>query len=43
MNPRQQTAFKYPCARGPETMHPRFWDRAWVKGRSLSTILTVNK
>jgi hypothetical protein len=41
MNNTQQVAFKFPCARGPQTEHPRFWSLMRVNGRVLSTILTV--
>src|SRR5258708_30172379 len=41
MNDRQRIAFKFPCARGPQTMHDRFWSLMQVKGRLFSTILTV--
>jgi hypothetical protein len=40
---RQQIAFMFPCARGPEVMHPRFWSKVFVDARELSTILTLNK
>jgi hypothetical protein len=42
MNDRQRVAFKFPCARRPETTHQRFWSLMPVKGRLLSTILTVD-
>jgi hypothetical protein len=41
MNDKQQVAFKFPCTRGPQTTHPRFWSLMKVNGRVLSTILTV--
>jgi hypothetical protein len=43
MNPRQAIAFEHPCARGHETMSDQYWDWMWFKGRTLSTILTLNK
>jgi hypothetical protein len=43
MNGRQETAFRFPCARGHETMSSRYWQREFIQARELSTILTVNK
>src|SRR5258708_17622780 len=42
MNDRQKVAFRFPCRRGPQTTHPRFWSLMRVNGRLLSTILTVD-
>ena len=43
MNDRCVVAFRSPCAKGPETLQPKFWERMCVDGRWLSTIVTVNK
>jgi hypothetical protein len=42
MNDRQKLAFRFPCRRGPETTHQRFWSLNKVNGRLFSTILTVD-
>jgi hypothetical protein len=42
MNERQKLAYENPLARASGDARP-FWDRVWRRGRSLSTILTVNK
>jgi hypothetical protein len=42
MTDRQQIAFEFPCASGPESTHERFWSLTRIRGRVLSTILTLD-
>lgn len=43
MNERQSIAFLLPCARAWETLRPEFTRLVEYKGRTWSTILSVNK
>jgi hypothetical protein len=40
---RQKIAIENPCARAMQTFDRRFWSMVFAHGRSLSSILTVNK
>jgi hypothetical protein len=43
MNNRQQKAIGNPCVRAMDTVNREFWDYVFLYGRTLSSILTVNK
>lgn len=43
MNERQQIAIQYPSASAVDSMHARFQRTVDVRGRTISTIVTLNK
>jgi len=43
MNERQRVALANPCARAYQTFDHKFWTLLFVKGRTISSIITCNK